>query len=48
LEQHLHRLVEQDPLAHGALHAQGSCRALATVFARAPGVQLGRESVRGV
>jgi len=48
LEQHLKRLVEQDPLEHGALHSQWSCRELATVFARETGVQLGRESVRGV
>jgi transposase len=48
LEQHLQRLVEQDPLEHGSLHSQWSCRELATVLARATGVQLGRESVRGV
>jgi transposase len=48
LEQHLNRLVDQDPLEHGSLHSQWSCRALATVFARETGVQLGRESVRGV
>jgi len=48
LEQHLQRLVEQDPLEHGSLHSQWSCRALATVFARETGVHLGRESVRGV
>ena len=48
LEQHLQRLVEQDPLEHGSLHSQWSCRELATVFARETGVQLGRESVRGV
>src|ERR1700751_2530175 len=48
LEQHLKRLVEQDPLEHGALHAQWSCRELATVFARETGVHLGRESVRSV
>jgi transposase len=46
LEQHLRRLVEQDPLEHGALQSQWSCRELATVFARETGVQLGRESVR--
>jgi transposase len=33
LEKHLHRLVEQDPLEHGSLHSQWSCRALATVLA---------------
>ena len=48
LEQHLHRLVEHDPLEHGSLHSQWSCRELATIFARETGVQLGRESVRGV
>jgi transposase len=48
LEQHLNRLIDQDPLEHGSLHSQWSCRELATVFARDPGVQLGRESVRGV
>jgi transposase len=48
LEQHLNRLVDEDPLQHGSLHSQWSCRELATVFARETGVQLGRESVRGV
>ena len=48
LEQHLQRLVEQAPLEHGSLHSQWSCRELATVLARETGVQLGRESVRGV
>jgi transposase len=48
LEKHLHRLVDQDPLEHGSLYSQWSCRELATVFARETGVQLGRESVRGV
>ena len=48
LEQHLHRLVDQDPLQHGASSSQWSCRELATVLARETGVQLGRESVRGV
>jgi putative transposase len=46
LEQHLNRLVDQDPLEHGSLHSQWSCRELATVLAREIGVQLGRESVR--
>ena len=32
LEQHLNRLVDQDPLEPGALHSQWSCRALATVL----------------
>ena len=48
LEKHLQRLVDQDPLEHGSLYSQWSCRELATVLARATGVQLGRESVRGV
>jgi transposase len=48
LEQPLNRLVEQDPLEHGALHAQWSCRALATVLTQQTGVQLGRASVRCV
>jgi transposase len=46
LEQHLNRLVDQDPLQHGSIHSQWSCRDLATVLARETGVQLGRESVR--
>src|SRR6266481_7662274 len=48
LEQHLKRLVDQDPLEHGSLHSQWSCRELALVLARATGVQLGRERVRGI
>jgi transposase len=48
LEKHLNRLVDQDPLQHGSIHSQWSCRELATVLARETGVQLGRESVRGV
>ena len=46
LEQHLNRLVAQDPLQHGSLYSQWSCRELATVLAQQTGVQLGRESVR--
>src|SRR6266852_873306 len=46
LEQHLNRLVDQDPVQHGSLYSQWSCRALATVLAQQTGVQLGRESVR--
>jgi transposase len=46
LEQHLNRLVDQDPLQHGSIHSQGSCRELATVLARETGGQLGRERVR--
>src|SRR5713101_9403278 len=48
LEKHLNRLVDQDPLEHGSLYSQWSCRELATVLAQQTGVQLGRESVRGV
>src|SRR6185369_16889100 len=48
LEQHLNRLVDQDPLQHGSLYSQWSCRELATVLAQQTGIQLGRESVRGV
>ena len=48
LEKHLNHLVDQDPLEHGSLHSQWSCRELATVLARETSVQLGRESVRGV
>jgi transposase len=44
----LQRLVAQDPLQHGSLYSQWSCRELATVLAPQTGVQLGRESVRGV
>jgi len=46
LEQHLHRLVDQDPLEHGSIHSQWSCRELATVLAQQSGVRLGRESIR--
>jgi transposase len=48
LEQHLNRLVEQDPLHHGSLYSQWSCHELATVLAHQTGVQLGRESIRRV
>jgi transposase len=48
LARHLQRLVEQDPLQHGARSSQWSCRELATVLAQHTGVQLGRESVRSV
>jgi transposase len=46
LAQHLNRLVDQDPLQHGSLYSQWSCRELATVLARETGIQLGRESIR--
>ena len=48
LEQYLHRLVDQDPLEQGARSSQWNCRELAMVLAQQTGVQLGRESVRGV
>ena len=48
LEQHLNRLVDADPLQHGSIHSQWSCRTLATVLAQQTGVQVGRERVRGV
>ena len=48
LELHLNRLIDQDPLQHGAVSSQWSCRELAAVLARETGLQLGRESVRGV
>jgi transposase len=48
LEPHLNRLVDQDPLEHGSLYSQWGCRELATVLAQQTGVQLGRESVRGI
>ena len=48
LAQHLQRLIEQDPLQHGARASQWSCRELAMVLAQQTGIQLGRESVRGV
>ena len=48
LEQYLNRLVDQDPLEHGSIQSQWSCRELAAVAARETGVHLGRESIRGV
>jgi transposase len=48
LERHLQRLVDHDPLQHGAHSSQWSCRELATVLAQQTGIQLGRASVRGV
>src|SRR6266404_3308239 len=39
LEQHLNRLVDQDPLQHGSLYSQWSCRELAAVLAQQTGVQ---------
>ena len=48
LEKHLNRLVDEDPLDHGSLSSQWSCRELATVLAHQTGVHLGRESIRCV
>ena len=48
LAHHLNRLVDQDPLEHGSLHSQWSCRELARVLAHQTGIHLGRESIRGV
>ena len=48
LEQHLNRLVDQDPLQHGSLYSQWSCRELARVLAHQTGLSLGRESIRSV
>ena len=48
LEQHLHRLIDQDPLQHGSSHSPWSCQELATVLTRQTGTQLSRESVRGL
>jgi transposase len=48
LEKHLNRLVDEDPLDHGSLSSQWSCRELATVLAQQTGVHLGRESIRCV
>ena len=48
LEKHLNRLVDEDPLQHGSIYSQWSCRELATVLAQQTGVQVGRESVRCV
>jgi transposase len=48
LEQHLNRLVDQDPLHHGSLYSQWSCRELARVLAHQTGIHVGRESIRSV
>jgi transposase len=48
LAKHLDRLVDEDPLHHGALHSQWSCQELATVLARQTGIEVSRESVREV
>jgi len=48
LAMHLNRLVDQDPVQPGSLHAQGSCQELATVLGRQTGIPLSRESGREV
>jgi transposase len=42
----LNQLVDQDPLQHGSIHSQWSCRELATVLSQQSGAIIGRESVR--
>ena len=42
LETHLNRLVDQDPLHHGSLYSQWSCRELAMVLAQQTGVERSR------
>ena len=46
LQSQLKRLVDQDPLQHGSIQSQWSCRELAAVLSQQSGVPLGRESVR--
>jgi transposase len=46
LQSQLNQLVDQDPLQHGSIHSQWSCRELATMLSQQSGVPLGRESVR--
>src|SRR5438309_12015530 len=47
MEQHLNRLVDQDPLEQGALCSQWDRRQLATVLDQQNGSQVGSERVRG-
>jgi transposase len=46
LQSQLKRLVDQDPLQHGSIQSQWSCRELAAVLSQQSGVPIGRESVR--
>jgi len=46
IETQLNSLVDQDPLQHGSIHSQWSCRELASVLSQQSGVLIGRESVR--
>src|SRR5215510_162080 len=45
---HRNRFIDSDPLQHGSRSSRWSCRELATMLAHQTGVQLGRESMRGV
>ncbi len=42
----LTELIKQDPLQHGTLSSQWTCRELATTLTAETGIPLGRESVR--
>ena len=46
IEAQLNQLVDQDPLQHGSVHSQWSCRELAIMLSQQSGVPIGRESVR--
>jgi transposase len=46
IETQLNHLVDQDPLQHGSIYSQWSCRELASVLSQQSGVSIGRESVR--
>jgi transposase len=46
IETQLNQLVGQDPLQHGSIHSQWSCRELASVLSQQSGMPIGRESVR--
>jgi transposase len=46
LQSQLKRLVDQDPLQHGSIQSQWSCRELAAVLSQQSGVPIGRESGR--
>jgi putative transposase len=46
LQNHLNRLVDQDPLKHGAVYSQWSCHELAKVLTQQTGMEVGRETIR--
>jgi hypothetical protein len=46
IETQLNQLVGQDPLQHGSIHSQWSCRELASVLSQQSGMPIGPESVR--